>query len=103
MIYGTAIDERHGIACGRGSADTPGRRNDMNMPENGLVAVVKRDCPTCDLLGPVYRQLSDGPGLTAFSQDEPSFPEHLGGAPDHPHRERSYQPRIEPAPTDREN
>src|SRR3546814_2342633 len=82
MIYGTAIDERHGISCGSGSADTPGRRNDMNMPENGLVAVVKRDCPTCDLLGPVYRQLSDGPGLTVFSQDDPSFPEQIGGALD---------------------
>src|SRR3546814_3018925 len=71
----------------------------MNMPENGLVAVVKRDCPTCDLLGPVYRQLSDGPGLTVFSQDDPSFPEQIGGALDDRDLERSYRLDIETVPT----
>ncbi len=45
------------------------------LPE-GLVAVVKRDCPTCVLVAPVLEQLSAGDQpLTVYSQDDPSFPE----------------------------
>ena len=48
------------------------------LPE-GLVAVVKRDCPTCTLVAPVLAQLqATGVSLTIFSQDDPSFPEGLG-------------------------
>lgn len=71
----------------------------MPPPENGLVAVVKRGCPTCELLGPVYRQLREGPGLTVFSQDDPTFPETIGGAVDDRDMERSYRLNIETVPT----
>ncbi len=44
---------------------------------DGLVAVVKRDCETCQTIVPVLEQLADGPGLTVFTQDDPGFPASL--------------------------
>ena len=41
---------------------------------DGLVAVVKRDCPTCELVAPVLGDLHDRAGLTVITQDDPSFP-----------------------------
>lgn len=43
------------------------------MPD-GLVAVVKRECPACQLVVPVLEQLAAGVGLTVFTQDDPAFP-----------------------------
>ena len=45
---------------------------------DGLVAVVKRDCPTCQLVAPVLADLrSRSVPLTVYSQDDPAFPEGL--------------------------
>jgi len=45
---------------------------------DGLVAVVKRDCPTCRLVAPVLLELrASGAALTVYSQDDPGFPEGL--------------------------
>ena len=41
---------------------------------DGLVAVVKRDCPTCELVAPVLRDLHDRAGLIVITQDDPDFP-----------------------------
>ena len=41
---------------------------------DGLVAVVKRDCPTCELVVPVLDDLHDRAGLTVITQDDPHFP-----------------------------
>lgn len=41
---------------------------------DGLVAVVKRDCPTCELVVPVLRQLAREKPLTVYTQDDPGFP-----------------------------
>jgi hypothetical protein len=42
---------------------------------DGLVAVVKRDCPTCVTVAPVLAQLAAGPlPLTVYSQDDAGFP-----------------------------
>ena len=46
------------------------------LPE-GLVVIVKEDCPTCELIVPVLKQLASGNQLTVFSQDEPNFPEGI--------------------------
>ena len=43
------------------------------LPE-GLVAVVKRDCPTCVLVAPVLEDLAERGDLTVISQDDPGFP-----------------------------
>jgi len=50
----------------------------VTLPD-GLVAIVKRDCPTCQLVVPVLQELAgdaDTP-LTVFTQDDPTFPEGL--------------------------
>lgn len=41
---------------------------------SGLVAFVKRDCPTCTLVAPVLARLAKDTELTVFSQDDPTFP-----------------------------
>src|SRR5947209_1716519 len=42
---------------------------------DGLIAVVKEDCPTCRLVAPVLRQMADsGAPLTVYTQDDLSFP-----------------------------
>ncbi len=49
----------------------------MSLPSlpDGLVAVVKRDCPTCELVATALVALAAGPGdVTVFSQDDPTFP-----------------------------
>ena len=43
---------------------------------DGFVAVVKQDCPTCQLIEPVLVQLADAAALVAVvTQDEPTFPD----------------------------
>ncbi|HKY75709.1 MAG TPA: thioredoxin family protein [Acidimicrobiia bacterium] len=47
------------------------------LPE-GIVAVVKADCPTCQLVAPVLGELrAAGVALTVFTQDDPDFPAGL--------------------------
>ncbi len=41
---------------------------------DGLVAVVKRDCPTCELIAPVLTELHERSGLNVITQDDPCFP-----------------------------
>jgi hypothetical protein len=41
---------------------------------DGLVAIVKRACPTCELVAPVLAQLKRATTLTVYTQDDPSFP-----------------------------
>jgi F plasmid transfer operon protein len=45
------------------------------LPEDGLIAVVKRDCPTCAMTAPVLGELARRAGITVFTQDDPSFPD----------------------------
>src|SRR5436305_15149403 len=47
----------------------------VSLPQDGLVAVVKRDCPTCELIAPVLGELARRAGLTVFTQDDPTFPD----------------------------
>ena len=47
-----------------------------DLPD-GLVAVVKQDCPTCELITPVLLELAEKSDLTVFSQDDPSFPAEI--------------------------
>jgi hypothetical protein len=43
---------------------------------DGLVAIVKRDCPTCRLVAPVLAELAGGDDpVTVYSQDDPTFPD----------------------------
>lgn len=64
-----------------------------------FVAVVKRDCETCKLVAPVLAELRDAHSLTLYSQDDPTFPDLLGGAEDDRALERSWRLNIETVPT----
>ncbi|WP_336029129.1 thioredoxin family protein [Geodermatophilus sp. FMUSA9-8] len=65
---------------------------------DGLVAVVKRDCPTCALVEPVLQQLAGAGPLTVVSQDDPGFPAGLPVTDDR-ELEVSWRLRIETVPT----
>lgn len=72
----------------------------MQMISDGLIVVAKRDCPTCTLIEPVYRELANGGATVAvFSQDDPTFPESVDGVFDDRALERSYRLGIETVPT----
>jgi len=60
---------------------------------DGLVAVVKHDCPTCRLVEPVLAQLA---GVTVYTQDDPSWPP---GAVDDTALEVSWRTGVETVPT----
>ena len=64
-----------------------------------LIAVVKRDCETCQLVVPVLSTLASQTDLTVYSQDDPDFPEEIGGAGDDTSLEHSYRHNIEIVPT----
>ncbi len=67
------------------------------VPE-GLVAFVKRECPTCEAVAPVLADLAGRTQLTVYSQDDPSFPEGV-----EPHDDTSlrlsWHYEIEAVPT----
>ncbi|NKB60144.1 MAG: thioredoxin [Alphaproteobacteria bacterium] len=72
----------------------------MSDISDGLIVVVKRDCPTCALLEPVYSELAGGDTpLAVFSQDDPSFPESIDSVVDDNDLEQSYRLDIETVPT----
>jgi hypothetical protein len=69
------------------------------LPRDGLVAVVKRDCPTCVLTAPVLGELARRTGLTVYTQDDPSFPETVPGRIDDTGLDVSHRLGIEIVPT----
>jgi len=64
----------------------------------GLVAFVKRDCPTCELVAPVLVRLAQEAGLIVFSQDDPGFPAGVDTRDD-TSLGQSWQHQIEVVPT----
>ena len=42
---------------------------------DGLVAIVKEDCPTCVLVAPVLADLADRASMTTITQDNAAFPQ----------------------------
>ena len=63
-----------------------------------FLVVVKRDCETCQMVGPVLAGLKALP-LTLYSQTSPAFPEEAGGARDDRGLEESWRRKIEVVPT----
>ncbi len=66
---------------------------------DGLIAVVKRDCPTCELVGPVLAELQTAGRLAVYSQDDPAFPEAVAGVEDDRDLDASYRLDVEIVPT----
>ena len=73
----------------------------MEQQEHNYSLVVKKDCPTCALIEPVIKQLSDtfNNSLTIYVQDDPSFPESVADKIDDSSLEFSYKQNIEIVPT----
>lgn len=65
---------------------------------SGVVAFVKRDCPTCVQVAPVLARLAEEVELTVYSQDDPGFPEGVE-AVDDTSLEMSWHHDIEAVPT----
>ena len=66
---------------------------------DGLIAVVKQDCPTCVLIDPVLKEIEDrGLALTVYVQDDPDFPS-ASNVIDDRSLEQSFRLDIETVPT----
>jgi hypothetical protein len=71
----------------------------MGIPD-GLIAVVKQDCPTCTLIEPVLRQIEQADcSLTVYTQDNPEFPTGVANVIDDTRLEHSFRMDIETVPT----
>ncbi|RMH79849.1 MAG: thioredoxin [Actinomyces sp.] len=66
---------------------------------DGLVAVVKRDCPTCVLIAPVLETLAAAGELTVYTQDDPAFPAEADWVRDDTDLAVSWHHDIETVPT----
>ncbi len=66
---------------------------------DGLIAVVKRDCPTCELVGPLLGALQQAGAVTVYSQDDPAFPEAVSQVADDRDLDASYRLGVEIVPT----
>jgi thiol-disulfide isomerase/thioredoxin len=69
------------------------------LPEDGLIAVVKRDCPTCEMTAPVLGELARRAGITVFTQDDPGFPDTVPAPVDDLDLSISHRLKIEVVPT----
>ena len=74
-------------------------RPEIILPADGLIAVVKRDCPTCELTAPVLAELAAHGVLTVYTQDDPSFPETVPGRIDDTALNVSHTLKVEIVPT----
>lgn len=73
------------------------RPNASRLPA-GLVAFVKRDCPTCVLVAPVLERIGREVELIVYSQDDPAFPPGVNVCDDRS-LEISWHHRVETVPT----
>ncbi len=67
---------------------------------DGLVAFVKKDCPTCTLIAAVLRDLAaTGPAFRVVTQDDPAFPAGVAAVVDDRSLDHSFLHGIEYTPT----
>ena len=66
---------------------------------DGLIAVVKRDCPTCVLVAPVLAELAHLHPLVVVTQDDPAFPEAVPARVHDAALDVSHRLKIEVVPT----
>lgn len=70
------------------------------MFADGVVAFVKRACPTCTLIETEMRELArKRPDFSVVSQDDPAFPSGVTRVVDDRELEHSWRNRIEATPT----
>ena len=72
----------------------------MSTRPDGLIAVVKQDCPTCTRIVSVLRQLGKRTSaLAVYTQDNPEFPSGIATVVDDTSLAHSYRLGIETVPT----
>ena len=70
------------------------------FPADGLVAFVKRECPTCALIEREMREVAAAvPAFHVASQDDPGFPAGLPRVIDDRELDHSWLNRIQATPT----
>ena len=69
------------------------------LPADGLVVVVKSDCPTCRLVEPVLADLAARAGAVVVTQDDPAFPAGITGVHDDTSLDASLDLGIDVVPT----
>jgi len=69
------------------------------LPDDGLIVVAKRDCPTCELVEPLLQTLADSGPVQIYSQDDPGFATGVPGATYDASLEVSFHLNIEFVPT----
>ncbi len=68
-------------------------------PADGLIAVVKKDCPTCEMVTPALEQIAgSGVAVAVWSQDDPTFPPGFDVGDDRD-LELSYRLSVATVPT----
>ena len=72
--------------------------NTAPLPD-GLVAVVKKDCPTCVLVAPVLATIAERVGVTVITQDDPDFPQSADWVTYDADLALSWHNQIETVPT----
>lgn len=73
---------------------------DLPPLPDGLIIFVKKDCPTCLEIEPVFSQLSkSGMPLTVYSQDDPGFPSGVSAVDYDSDLRVSWTHEIETVPT----
>jgi len=66
---------------------------------DGLVAVVKSSCETCQEVAPVLSDLAERAGLVVYSQDDPTFPADADWVVDDTDLSASWHLDLEAVPT----
>ena len=70
------------------------------ITSDGIVAFVKRACPTCTLIEPQLREVAGAvPHFRVVSQDDPKFPSGVSGIVDDRELDHSWLNNIEATPT----
>ncbi|MBA3311511.1 MAG: thioredoxin, partial [Nocardioidaceae bacterium] len=70
----------------------------MGNAPRALVAIVKRECETCQMVTPVLQQLHRRGGLVVYTQDDPAFPDGVPAVHDID-LEVSWREQIDTVPT----
>jgi hypothetical protein len=70
------------------------------LTRDGIVAFVKRTCPTCTLIEGALREIAGAvPDFRVVSQDDPRFPPGVDGVIDDRELDHSWLNGIETTPT----
>ena len=77
----------------------PTSSGSLTQLPDGLIAIVKADCPACSLIKPVLADLAKRVDLTVYTQDDPTFPEVADWVVDDTDLSTSWHLGLDAVPT----